>query len=210
MTVQETKNAFGQFIDEFTTARVQNVNFWINEGIEAFVKMRLTPEMEAATKSGFQVNQRVRDDLANIIKLDFTGTYADGIITRPEDCYELLPHSIRLGDVASSDTYVINARARTWGWFNANIKNAFTKPQFLEGRLIYIEDKTGFRIYPIRPYLYVRLSYVEIWAPFSDDQVIVLHQKTHTEIVRLAAAKYLTSVNNYVAAKNLLSQNAIE
>lgn len=207
MTVAETRNAFGYYIDEYGTARAQNPDFWINEGIEAFVKMRLKPTEQGLDETGFEITQRIKDDLQNLVVVGATTTYASGVVAKPTTCYELIPHSILLGLVSTNQIY---ARSRTWGWYQANKKNSFKKPIFKDGRLIYIESSTGYNIFPVLAYQQISVSFIRKWLPFAEAQVIELHEKTHKEITRLAAAKYLASVNNYDGAKNLLSQNLVE
>jgi hypothetical protein len=211
MTVAETIASFKNNIDQYSTARAGDIDYWINQGIEGFVKDRLSPLMKK--NHSFQSNQRIRDDLSDIVKFNVTGSYTNGVLTRPTEAYEIIANSIgcQTTEQEKKEIKYIYARARTWDWYFASNRDPFIKPVYKAKRLIYIESDDGIYLFPNLDYDAVVLSYIEIWVPFSEsgDTPIPLHEKTHSEITRLSAAKYLLSIGNDTGANSLLMQNTI-
>jgi hypothetical protein len=209
MTPQETIDAFQHYIDQFTTARAPSIDFWINEAIESFIKTRSHSLIQKSF--GFQTNQRIRDELDEIVRFNVTGVYVDGILDYPADCYQLLANSIgcQTAVQATKEVPYIQARARTWDWYFANQRNPFVKPAYKEGRLIYIESDAGIHIFPGIVFNEVVLSYIKEWVPFdlALENPIPLSENSHQEITRLAGAKYLLSIQNFEGAKALMAQN---
>jgi len=212
MTAAQTVQAFKNNIDQFSTARANDIDYWINEGIEAFVKDRLSPDK--GNTQGFQANQRARDELDEIVKFNVTGVYSNGVLEYPALAYEIIANSIRCQttEQASKQPAHITARARSWDWYNSYQTDPFVKPLYKKGRLAYIESDDGIYIFPNLDYDEVLLSYIKNWTPFNldNDDPIPLKAKTHSEIARWAAAKYLFSIGNNDGAKTLLMQNAFE
>lgn len=212
MTAQETIDAFKHYIDQFTTARAPNIDFWINEAIEGFIVDRSSHLF--AQPYGFQSNQRIRDDLSEVIRFNVTASYLNGIVDYPEDCYQVIPNSIgcQTSQQANKEVKYVYARARTWDWYYSHINDPFVKPLYKEGRLSYIESDDGIYIFPAGDYDDVVMSYIKNWEKFDLelDQPIPLRLKTHISITRLAAAKYLISIGNEKGAKELMAQNMQE
>lgn len=215
MTAPETIKAFKSYIDQYSTARSEDDDLWINEAITSFIKQRLNIDSQFPN-SGFQITQRVRDDLSSVISIDNEMTYSNGKATFNEDYFEIIPDSIGVQntDIAKTEYKFLYARPRTWAWFYANNGNPFSKPKIKKGRIIYIESDDGINIFPPAQYTKVIVSYIKKWNKFdsvsTETVPIALHWKTHQEITRLAAAKYLISIGNEQGAKNLLQQSAME
>jgi len=215
MTAAETIAAFKNFIDQYTTARAPDPDFWINQGIEAFVKIRLKNDAKNPS-SGFQINQKVRDDLSNLIESGkiLSYTSSTGIAVYPTDCYQVIPNSIGCSTTETEikENTHIYARARDWDWIFANQGNPHVKPKFKSSRLAYVESDDGITILPKLSYTEVVMTYIKVWAVFSlsSNVPISLRDKTHTEITRIAASKYLTSLSNFDGAKEIYAQNIIE
>lgn len=213
MTAAETIEAFQNYIDQFSTARSGNDDFWINEAIESFIKQRLNVS-SPLPNGGFQITQRVRDDLSKVVKIDEPVSYSNGIVTVPDTVYEIIPSSLGLqnSQTIHQENKYIYARPRAWDWYYSNRSNPFTKPILKEGRAIYLESDLGLKVFPAIEYDKVILSFIKKWEKFSleDNVEIPLKDKTHQEITRLAAFKYLVSVGNMEGAKDLLQQNIME
>src|SRR6056297_1781940 len=133
MTAAETVAAFKNNIDQFSTARANDIDYWINQGIEAFVKDRLS--FNKGNTRGFQANQRVRDELDEIVKFNVTGVYSNGVLEYPAAAYELIANSIRCQttEQASKEPAYIIARARDWDWYNSHQTDPFVKPAYKKG-----------------------------------------------------------------------------
>lgn len=213
MNAIETIDAFRNYIDQYTTARSADDDFWINEAITSFIKQRLNIQSQYPN-SGFQISQRVRDDLSKVISIDNELIYENGKADFPENCFELIPDSLGVQntEIEKTEYKFIYARPRTWAWFYSNNSNPFSKPKLKKGRVIYIESEDKINIFPNLQYTKVIVSYIKKWEKFSlnDNIEIALHWKTHQEITRLAAAKYLISIGNNEGAKNLLQQSVME
>lgn len=208
MTYTETVAAFKGYIDQYTTGRAKDVDLWINEAIESYVKMRIGNN-PAAPINHFESNQRVRDDLATLAVIDAPVPIVINEITYPANCYELIANTVK---VTAEGVGQIVAIAKSIGWINANLKSSFFGPKAQEGRLYYTENDGKIYLFPVQTYTTAKVSYIKTWAKFaaSGSVPIPLASKTHQAITKLAAAKYLRSVNNFDAAQQLWQDEMIE
>ena len=209
MTAAETQEAFLHYIDQYTTSRPEDVDFWVNQGIIFYIKSKVDPGIDYPNR-GFQLNQRVRDDLSNVIRVGVTLAYVNGIADYPNDFYMLIPHSVSCTNADQSIKKVpyIRARARSWDWLYANELNPFCSPEFKNERLVYIESEEGIHLKPSLVYTEVKADYIKTWPKFETvgDVRIPLKVATHEEVTKLAASKYLTSIHNFKAAEELMKQ----
>lgn len=200
MTPTEIREAFGNYIDQWTTGRANDVDFWINEGIRAYVKMLLSPQVYGTEKT-----QRITEDLAPLILFEKEMVNSAGVITRPDDMYELLPHGIFV--TALGTQYI--ARKRSMDWYFANRFEPLTKPLFVRERVIYLQYEDKFKVLP-EANMAVKMTYVKKWLPFSNENTIPLEERCHDDVTKVAAAKYLLAINNQEGGKILMEQVFME
>tara|TARA_R110002096_G_C14351579_1_gene703138 strand:- start:101 stop:757 length:657 start_codon:yes stop_codon:yes gene_type:complete len=191
----------------------REIDRFLNAAIERFVAKRAFGNNSRRT--GFEEDQKRRDDLRNLISNHSTTDFTSSDISKPGGVFVALPkdyrHSINEECIVSKAKNRVGVKPLTYDRYNKITSDPFNVP---DGNSVYRLDysKDSFELISIVPIQRYFLRYLKNPAvvSFSGSTSCDLAGHTHREIVRMAVVEALENIEDPRYQSSKIELNDIE